>query len=93
MATGFFEESEGNRSMGRLGFFMITAFAMLMTIMVFLKTGEYGAAVATFSTIEGFAVGLKLFQNGQENSVKKEEGIQETKQVEIKKEGEVKCEN
>jgi hypothetical protein len=80
MATGFFEESEGNRSMGRLGFFIITIFAMLMTIGVFVWTGEYGDAIATFSTIETYAVGLKLFQNSQENNLKKEE---------IKKEGEV----
>jgi hypothetical protein len=62
---GFFEESEGNKSMTRLMSFIFGLYAIVSSGWVFYK-GDYGDAIATFSAIAGLAIGAKLIQKANE---------------------------
>jgi hypothetical protein len=67
MKTGFFEESPNNKSITRLGFAVMTVYAMIMGAWVFAVTKDYAATIAIFSAIETLAMGGKLIQKTIEN--------------------------
>ena len=66
MKVGFFQESPGVNSITRMGYAVMTVYAMFMAAWVFAVTKDYAGTIATFSAIETIAVGGKLIQKGQE---------------------------
>lgn len=73
MKVGFLEESQGVKSVTRLGYVAMTIYAMVMGAWVFHITKDYAATIATFSAIETLAVGGKLIQKGMEPKQNKTE--------------------
>ena len=67
MATGFFHEKQGVRSVSRLIFFIGSLWNMTMSTILILSSDVAPAAVlAFFSGVEGVLVGLKLGQKPME---------------------------
>lgn len=62
----FWEEAEGEQSATRLMFIVLLVYAMIMGAWVFAETKDYVGSLAMFSGIGTLAVGLKLYQKGQE---------------------------
>ena len=64
--VNFWEEEAGVQSATRLMFMVLTVYACAMGAWCFAVTKDYVASLALFSGIETLAIGLKLYQKGQE---------------------------
>ena len=70
MKTGIFQEDNGNYSMTRVVFLMLTVYAMLQTSLgYFLLSWPAGEGIAFFGAVAAVATGGKLLQKTMEQKV------------------------
>jgi len=64
--VGFFDESEGNKSMARLISFIFGLWAVLASGYTLVALKDYAGCIAVFSAVAGIAASFKLIQKQME---------------------------